>query len=193
MNRRTKSSLLAVVALFAIPALSACIFQPPGGDDDNRDDDTVETDDQNQNGDDQNGDDQNGDDQNGGDDTQPMGDEARFDGPEDFYAQIGSGMEECSQTAESPLPEDVEALEPMLAGAVYAFCTFDSGDQLIGILMPDADGNMLDTSIADPGEIQAFKDAAEVTSIAMGGNWLVTSQSDSLVTEFANTFGGEIH
>lgn len=189
MNRRTKSSLLAVVALLAIPALSACIFQPPGGDDDNnRDDDTIETDDQNQNDDDQNDDSQN-DDEN----SPPAGDEARFDGPEDFYAQIGSGMQECSQTAESPLPEDVESLEPMLAGAVYAFCTFDSGDQLIGILMPDTNGNMLETSIADPGEIQAFKDAAEVTSIAMGGNWLVTSQSDSLVTEFANTFGGEIH
>ncbi|HIY67682.1 MAG TPA: hypothetical protein H9830_15560 [Candidatus Agrococcus pullicola] len=191
MNRRTKSSLLAVVALFAIPALSACIIQPSGGENDNPDDDTVETDDQSQNGDDQNNNDQNNDDHNN--DDQSGGDEARFDGPEDFYAQIGSGMQECSQTAESPLPEDVESLEPMLAGAVYAFCTFDSGDQLIGILMPDTDGNMVDTSIADPGEIQAFKDSADVSSIAMGGNWLVTSQSDALVTEFASAFGGEVH
>lgn len=191
MNRRIKSSLLAVLALFALPALSACIFLPPG--DDGNGTETVETD---QNGtDDDNGND-NGDDGDNGDDNGDNGidsEEARFSGSDDFFSQVGDNMRSCFDTSETPIPEEVEELEPLLTGSVYASCTFADGEQLLAVLMPDPNDNMADTALGISSEIDAFKESAGVETLAIGGNWLLTSYTDSLVTDFTEIFGGTVY
>lgn len=196
MNRRTKSSLLAVLALIALPTMSACVFLPSLAGDDSNGTDVIETDDNNTDNNDENDDTDdngdNGDNGNGNGDTVDTG-EARFSSPDDFFAQIDENMRSCFDTETQPLPETVEALEPSLAGGVYAYCYFANGDTVIGVLMPDENSTMADTSFGIAAEIEAFKTEAGVTSAAVGGNWLMTSFSDSVVDEFVEHFGGTVY
>lgn len=167
MYRRTKTSLLAVLALAALPAMSACMLMPSGNDDP----DPAPT-----------------------DETQvENGGEASFNGADDFFSQVGESIDNCEQTSTEPIPEEATQAEPALVGSIYAFCTFSDGEQIIGVLLPDANDSMADTSLSTSAEVDAFKQTSGVTSLAIGGNWLVTSPTDALVDEFVEHFGGTVY
>ena len=195
MNLRSKKALLALLAVLTVPAMSACVMLPGvAGDDTDTTQTDVETDaDETTETEPEESDaDETDADETDDSDAQASGD-ARFSSSNDFFAQVAASMETCSHTEEMDIPEGLDVLEPKLAGAVYAFCTFSSGDQLIAILLADPKEDMVDTQLSSDRDVADFKREGGVNTLAIGGNWLITSVEDQLVEDAVAAFGGSIY